>query len=201
MNWNDILPEIIAIGLGGLGGSMGPLLLVRRPAIQQKLTRLNGLVLSAIVLALVVPGVFVVVRFVQSVRDGLGDNSNGFEITPGTAFLAALAVGLPFAAPHLVVAWLEGRKTEENAQKAKKATRRERQEYINKLREDLSRFGEGKSLELSLDGEKGSILLVKGDLDRQAGDRFTAALRPDLAAFGFKRVEGTGPSGNWWSKV
>lgn len=201
MSWQDLLPQIVAIGAGGLLGSMGPVWLFRRSAVLNRIAAMKGWMVALSSLLLVVPGAIVIWRFVVAIQAGMQDQELGFEVSAPIAFGAALAVGLPFAAPHLVVLWLEQRRAEKKARKAHKATRQERLEYIAKLKEDLGRYGDGAEVVLSLEGEKGTVLRVDGDLDRTRGERFTAALRGDLLELGFKRVEGGKGTGKWWSKV
>ena len=53
----------------------------------------------------------------------------------------------------------------------------------------------------SIGGNGGTILKLEGDFSAKEGERLTDALREDLKSLGFKRVEGKGAGGDWWSRV
>ena len=53
----------------------------------------------------------------------------------------------------------------------------------------------------SVGGDGDRMLIFEGDLRSDQGEKLVAALRHEMKDLGFKRVEGKGPSGTWWTKV
>ena len=45
------------------------------------------------------------------------------------------------------------------------------------------------------------VLYFEGDLASDQGEKLVAALRSEMKELGFKRVEGKGPRGDWWTNV
>jgi hypothetical protein len=115
-----------------------------------------------------------------------------------------LAVGLPLSIPAVFSAWSTFRQESraERRRRARSASPDERLEYAQGLAGQIREVSpERAGLEARLAGEKQTVLLFEGPLERDEGDRLVAAFRHELRDLGFQRVEGKGASGDWWSRV
>ena len=124
--------------------------------------------------------------------------------SPFQLLLLGLAIGLPCSAPSVLYARHELRRiaSEKEARKRKPPSRAERVQYARELATQIRDVSPERSgLSASVSGEDGEVLVFEGPLERPEGDRLVAALRGDLGDRGFKRVEGEGEGGKWWSRV
>jgi len=97
---------------------------------------------------------------------------------------------------------LRRRASEKEARKSKPPSRAERVKYARELATQIRDVSPERSgLSAAVSGEDGEVMVFQGPLERAEGDRLVAALRADLTDRGFKRVEGEGAAGKWWSRV
>lgn len=202
MDFRELLPHIVAMLGGGLATSLGLGVLARRGRGRALLGRTKlwaMLLLSTVSVGGLVGGFFWIFRKLTDSADSVG-----LLGSPWSFLLFGAVAGLPFSLPALWVAWSEERPEKKAAQreKVKKATKADRLAYAQDLARQIQEFALTKrEITASVRGEKGNVLVFEGDLERQEGDRLTAALRADLEQLGFERIEGEGPKGNWWSRV
>ena len=200
--FRDLAPHIVTMLLGGLASSLGLGVLIRRPRGKAFLSRVEwwGLALFAVAsVATLVGGFYWLFRRLSEIP-AVG---SGFP-SPFAFLLIGLGAGLPFSLPGALFAWSEQRpeKVAARERKAKAASRKDRLKYAQELVGQLKELSPtAREITATVEGDKGKVLVLKGDLDRQEGDRLVAALRGDLSDFGFQRVEGEGPKGKWWSRV
>jgi hypothetical protein len=198
----DLIPHLSALLFGGLLSSFGLTALARRPGGRRVLGRINvwGItVFGILAVGGLVGGFF---WLFAGIREGLGaESAIG---SPMSYLLFGLVTGLPLSLPGVITAWSDARpeKVEARARKAKAATEQDRREFARNLVRQIEEFADvPRTISASLTGEDGTVLAFEGDLERKEGDKLVAALRGDLQANGFKRVEGEGPKGKWWSRV
>ena len=119
-------------------------------------------------------------------------------------FLAfGIAVGLPFTLPTVTGVWRFPRLEKVRArQKKKPVSRQQRLDFANDLQRQLQEFtDDSRDIHVELQGEKGAVLFIKGGLSREEGEKLVAALRHDIDAHAFQRVEGDGEKGKWWVRI
>ena len=61
--------------------------------------------------------------------------------------------------------------------------------------------GDTRTIKVELQGDEGTVLFLQGEITRQEGERLVAALRTDIDAVDFRRVEGKSEKGKWWVRV
>ncbi len=203
MQLSDFAPQLLALLAGALISSLGPGIWVRRPRGRAWLSRVGGWALTAFVtVSLAVAAVAVywgysrIVAIPETLTPVLG--------TPLQLLALGLAVGLPCSTPSVLYARHELRRlaSEKEARKNKPPSRAERVKYARELATQIREVSPERSgLSATVSGEDGEVLVFEGPLERREGDRLVAALRADLEDRGFKRVEGEGPGGKWWSRV
>lgn len=112
-------------------------------------------------------------------------------------------MGLPFTLPAVTALWRDHRAEAARAVKKKKpASRQDRLEFAKDLERQLREYvGDSRTITVGLDGEEGTVLLLRGEVTREEGERLVAALRGDIGAVDFRRVEGKSEKGNWWVRV
>lgn len=198
----DLLPQMAALLFGGLLSSFGLTAMARRPAGQAFLGRIKVWGVAAFAVLAVGGLVGGFYWLFAGLREGLdADSSVG---SPLSYLLLGVVTGLPLSLPGVISVWSEARpeKAEARARKAKAATEQDRREFARGLVRQIEEFADvPRKVSASLTGEGGTVLLFQGDLKRQEGDKLVAALRSELQANGFTRVEGEGPTGKWWSRV
>ncbi len=198
----DLIPHMAAMLFGGLTSSFGLAWLARKPRSQSFLSRVKGWGMA--VFAVVTVGGLVGGFYWLFSRIGEGFAVEATVGSPLNYLLLGLVTGLPLSLPGVITAWSDARpeKAEARARKAKAATRQDRLEFAQDLVRQIEEYAEARrEVSASLIGEKGEVLVLKGDLERHEGDKLVAALRSELQEHGFTRVEGEGPKGKWWSRV
>ncbi len=61
--------------------------------------------------------------------------------------------------------------------------------------------GDTRTIQVELQGDEGNVLYFRGEITREEGERLVAALRADIDAVDFRRVEGRSEKGKWWVRV
>ena len=106
--------------------------------------------------------------------------------------------------PGVVFAWSDAR-TKEKAQKKRRdfvPTKDDRRKFADDLVRQIKEVSpKPREVRASVGGDGGRVLMLEGEIDAAEGERLTAAIRADLAALAFKRVEGKHGSREWWSRV
>lgn len=151
-----------------------------------------------LVLAMVVVGLGWVLRSLI----GSLNNEVLFD-SPWVFFTFGVVMGLPFTLPAATTVWRQKREEQIRAvRKRKPASRRERLEFAQDLERQLREYvGDTRTIQVELQGDEGTVLCFRGEVTRQEGERLVAALRGDIEAVNFRRVEGKSEQGKWWVRV
>jgi hypothetical protein len=121
--------------------------------------------------------------------------------TPGGMLLFGLLVGLPFSLPTLIAVWSDETGLKKKP-RAAPATKDDRRAFAEKLAKQIVEVSErGTEVTATVGGDGGRVLFFDGDLAADQGEKLVAALRSEMKELGFKRVEGKGPKGAWWTTV
>jgi hypothetical protein len=123
--------------------------------------------------------------------------------SPWFFFAFGLVMGLPFTLPAVTTVWRQKREEQTRAaRKRKPASRRERLAFAQDLERQLREYvGDTRTIQVELQGDDGTVLCFRGEVTRQEGERLVAALRGDIEAVDFRRVEGKSEQGKWWVRV
>ncbi len=204
MNSTELLPILglsMLILAGGIVSSFGAnsLFRSRRGRALVRRWRWWGLAMYYLgVVGVVVVGLGWVLRTIVANldNDALLD-SPWFFVTFG------VVMGLPFTLPAVTGIWREHREeTARAARKKKPASRQDRLELAKDLERQLREYvGDSRTITVELDGDEGTVLLFRGEVTREEGERLVAALRRDIDAVDFRRVEGKSAKGKWWVRV
>ena len=112
-----------------------------------------------------------------------------------------VVMGLPFTLPAVTTVWRATQEAKRPKQKQKPASRQQRLEFAKDLERQLREYGDVADLHVELQGDKGTILLIRGNISREQGERLVGALRADMKAVNLHRVEGSAEGGKWWVRV
>ncbi len=123
--------------------------------------------------------------------------------SPWFFFTFGVVMGLPFTLPAVTGVWRQHREQLARAEKKKKPTsRQERLEFAMGLERQLKEYvGDTRTIQVELQGDEGNVLCFRGEITREEGERLVAALRADIDAMDFRRVEGRSEKGKWWVRV
>jgi hypothetical protein len=200
---SDLFKPFAALLVGGAISSLGPGFMVRRARFKARLMGLHGrAIASYTVISVLIAGTAIYWFFAQ-VREAAESGSTEFGSTLSYMFFG-LAVGLPLSVPAVFSAWSTFKKESraERRRRTKGATSDERLSYAEGLAKQIREVSpDRRMLTAGLSGDQGKVLLFDGPLERKEADRLVAAFRGELRDLGFKRVEGKGASGDWWSRV
>ncbi len=186
---------------GGLVGSFGANTVVRSRMGRAFVIKWRwwGLAIYyVIVMTIVVAGLGWVLRSLVANLD-----ANPLFESPWFFFTFGVVMGLPFTLPAVTGVWRQHREAQERAEKKKKpASRQERLEFAKDLERQLREYvGDTRLIKVDLQGAEGTVLFLQGEITRQEGERLVAALRADIDAVDFRRVEGKSEKGKWWVRV
>lgn len=194
----DLAPQLFFLLVGGLAASLGPGWWAGRWG-RARLARTGGWVVALASLGLVAVaagGLYWMVR-------DLGERflAGPATISPLRFLLAGILVGLPLSLPTVLASWHGARRDSRKPARAP-ATRDERRAFADRIGQQIrDATRPPREVEASIVGDGGRVLLLEGDLKREEGDRLVAALRGELEELGFKRVQGKGTGGDWWTRV
>ncbi len=88
------------------------------------------------------------------------------------------------------------------SREGKAASPEHRRQYARELEYQVcSVTGPDRPVTVTLEGDRGEILVLRGEIAPGEGDRLARSLRDELIALGFVRIEGKGPRGDWWAPV
>ncbi len=186
---------------GGLLGSFGANTVVRSGMGRAFVTKWRwwGLAIYyLIVMTVVVAGLGWVLRSLVANLD-----ANSLFESPWFFFTFGVVMGLPFTLPAVTGVWRQYLEAQERAEKKKKpASRQERLEFAKDLERQLREYvGDTRAIKVDLQGADGTVLFLQGEITRQEGERLVAALRADIDAVDFRRVEGKSEKGKWWVRI
>jgi hypothetical protein len=150
------------------------------------------------VMGVVVVGLSWVLRTIVTNLDG-----DALLYSPWLFITFGVVMGLPFTLPTVTGIRREHREEAARADKKKKpASRQDRLEFAKDLERQLRDYvGDSRTITVALDGDEGTVLLLGGEVTREEGERLVAALRRDIDAVDFRRVEGNSAKGKWWVRV
>ncbi|MCZ6856688.1 MAG: hypothetical protein O7F70_01680 [Gemmatimonadetes bacterium] len=200
----ELMPIIglsMLILAGGLLGSFGANTVVRSGMGRAFVTKWRwwGLAIYfLVVMTVVVTGLGWVLRSLVANLD----IDSLFE-SPWFFFTFGVVMGLPFTLPAVTGVWRQHREAQARAEKKKKpASRQERVEFAKDLERQLREYvGDTRTIKVELQGDEGTVLFLQGEITRQEGERLVGALRADIDAVDFRRVEGKSEKGKWWVRV
>ena len=192
--------------VGGLVPSVGFMYLARSVRGRALLARTRGRTLA--LLAVLVAGAcaatvyFVTLRVLGSLHQA-GPHRPSYPSAP-VFLLFGLVVGLFLAVPPTVLAWVDERARARARSKRRNhaPTREERRAFAEDLARQIRELSvPRRDVRVTVGGDGDRVLVVEGPLDAQEGEKLTSALRSDLRELGFKRVEGSGGTNDWWTPV
>ena len=186
---------------GGLLSSFGANTVVRSGMGRAFVTRWRWwgvMIYYLIVVAIVVTGLGWVLRSLVVNLD-----ADALFSSPWFFFTFGVVMGLPFTLPAVTGVWRQHREQLARAEKKKKpASRQERLEFAKDLERQLKEYvGDTRTIQVELQGDEGNVLYLRGEITREQGERLVAALRADIDAVDFRRVEGKSEKGKWWVRV
>ena len=186
---------------GGLLSSFGANTVVRSGMGRAFVTRWRWwgvMIYYLIVVAIVVTGLGWVLRSLVVNLD-----ADALFASPWFFFTFGVVMGLPFTLPAVTGVWRQHREQLARAEKKKKpASRQERLEFAKDLERQLKEYvGDTRTIQVELQGDEGNVLYLRGEITREQGERLVAALRADIDAVDFRRVEGKSEKGKWWVRV
>lgn len=204
MDSNQLLPLLglsLLILAGGTVGSLGANSVIRGRFGRAFVRRWRGWGLAlyyVVVMAIVVVGLGWVLRSLVVSLDG-----DAMLDSPWFFFTFGLVMGLPFTLPTVTVVWRQKRVEQTRAERKRKpASRQQRLEFAKDLERQLMEYvGDTRTIQVELQGEEGTVLFLRGEISRQEGERLVTALRGDIDAVDFRRVEGKSEKGKWWVRV
>ncbi len=200
----ELMPVVglsMLILAGGLLGSFGANTVVRSGMGRAFVTKWRwwGLAIYfLVVMTVVVTGLGWVLRSLVA-----NLNTDSLFETPWFFFTFGVVMGLPFTLSAVTGVWRQHRDAQARAEKKKKpASREDRREFAKDLERQLREFvGDTRTIKVELQGDEGTVLFLQGEITRQEGERLVAALRADIDAVDFRRVEGKSEKGKWWVRV
>jgi hypothetical protein len=200
----ELMPLIglsMLILAGGVLSSFGANSVVRSGMGRAFVTRWRwwGLMIYyLIIMAVVVTGLGWVLRSLVANLD-----AESLFDSPWLFFTFGVVMGLPFTLPAVTGVWRQHREQLARAEMKKKPTsRQERLEFAKGLERQLKEYvGDTRTIQVELQGDEGNVLYFRGEITREEGERLVAALRADIDAVDFRRVEGRSEKGKWWVRV
>ncbi len=200
----DLMPVIglsMLILAGGLLGSFGANTVVRSGMGRAFVTKWRWwgvAIYFLVVVTVVVAGLGWVLRSLVA-----NLNTDSLFESPWFFFTFGVVMGLPFTLSAVTGVWRQHRDAQARAEKKKKpASREDRREFAKDLERQLREFvGDTRTIKVELQGDEGTVLLLQGEITRQEGERLVAALRADIDAVDFRRVEGKSEKGKWWVRI
>lgn len=191
----------VATLVGGILGSFGVNALVRSARGRRLIARwrLWGVVVYAvIVMGVVVTGVGWIFRQLLS-----ADDVQRVLGSPWPFMTFGFLGGLPFTIPNVITVW-RSRSPANGDTPRREATVQDRVHFAKDLERQIREFVEdGRQIRVELGGEKRRTLFLHGDITRQQAERLVRALRGEMRAVDFARVEGDGGAkgAKWWVRV
>jgi len=198
----DFAPHIVALIAGGLGTSLGLTYGTRTPRAQAAFLKTKSWVFGLTCLGLAAAGSALAFWIVRSLLAG-GATGPG-TVQPTRLLLLGVAIGIPLGLPGVVFAWSEAKRRDRASKKRREwvPTKDDRRDYAAKiLRQILDVSPRPRTLDATIGGDGGTVLVFEGDIDSKEVERLTEALRADLSDVGFKRVEAKNGTREWWSRV
>ncbi len=200
----DLMPVIglsMLILAGGLLGSFGANTVVRSGMGRAFVTKWRWwgvAIYFLVVVTVVVAGLGWVLRSLVA-----NLNTDSLFESPWFFFTFGVVMGLPFTLSAVTGVWRQHRDAQARAEKKKKpASREDRREFARDLERQLREFvGDTRTIKVELQGDEGTVLFLQGEITRQEGERLVAALRADIDAVDFRRVEGKSEKGKWWVRI
>ena len=199
---DGFLPHLVALMIGGLGGSLGMTYGARTKRALAFLLRLNGVALGVVSAVVVAAGVYGAFRIGSSLLQT--EPTDLAAISVPLVFLLGLSAGLPLGVPGVVAAWFEvqSRAREEAKKRGFVPTKDDRRAYAARiLKQVIEASPRPREINAKIGGDGGTVLRFEGDIDGTEVERLTVALRRDLREVGFKRVEGVKGEKKWWTRV
>lgn len=199
---SDLLPQLVALLAGGLLASLGLGRWARTEGASASLARLGGRGIATLCVLATGLGfgiAYLIGRSLLAVA--LTDPG---AMSPLGLFLLGVAIGVPLGLPGVVAAHHDTvrRSRADQERNARPATRAARLGYAAEIVVQIRELSpRPRTISAEVVGDGGRVLRFEGDIDATEGERLTAALRADLAAVGFERVEGRSGSAEWWSRV
>lgn len=196
------LPHAAALLVGGLAASLAPAQWARGGRGRTVLAAMPGSRWAAILALMSIVSLLVAFLTARSLLSRVGSDLAG---APLWMFLAlGVAIGLPMSIPALATTRRLARQREASLERWKDSppVLADRQEYARDLGEMIQDLAPEKSdVTAEAAGEEGRVLRLVGDIERRSGERLAAALREELEARGFRRVEGGQSGRSWWTRV
>lgn len=186
---------------GGVLGSFGVNALLRTGAGRRLIARwrLWGVFLYAlVVMGVVVTGVGWILQQLLS-----ADDPQRILGSPWPFVAFGFLGGLPFTIPNLVTIW-RARRSPSAETRRRDATVDDRVRFAKDLERQIREFvDDDREIRVELGGANRRTLFLHGDITRQQAERLVGALRAEIQAVDFARVEGDGGAKGtkWWVRV
>lgn len=192
----------LALLLGGLVASLGPAHWARTPAGRSSLGGISDerwpiVVAGWAILPLIVAAA--VVRGLVGAPPASPDDVGVLRM-----LVLGLAIGAPMSLPALITTRKAHLRHQEALERwrAEPAEPEDRDNFAEDLAEMIEEMAPGRPPVTAVaTGEERRVLRLVGDLESRNGEMLTAALRDELEAVGFTRVEGSHAGREWWTRV
>jgi len=197
------LAGLLALTLaGGLIGSLGIPILLRSQRLRSRVIRWKwwGVVLYCCTVAAAIAGVVAWV-YQTVVKDG---GAAGSLDSPWLYLAVGVAAGLPFSLSTILTVRRRAKEAEERKRrrKAKPASRQERVTFAQDLERQLRDYSDDlHDAKVTVRGDKGTVIAIRGNLAREQAERLVNLLRADLEDLGIQRIESADKERNWWVRV
>ena len=202
MDRTSLIALLLLTLAGGMLGSLGvsTLLRSRRGRTVVAGWKWWGLGLYALAV-FAVTAVCVVWAYLSVIRFPETDGSLG---SPWPFFAFGIAAGLPFTLFTAIAVRHQARQIAERTRrrKLKPASRQERIEFAQKLEGQLREYSSDmRDATVKTQGDKGTVLVVRGKVDREQAEKLVNVLRGELQDLGIERVESGEADKSWWVRV
>ena len=145
--------------------------------------------------------VFTVWAYSSVIQNPEPDGSLG---SPWPFFAVGVAAGLPFTLFTAIAVRHQAKQVAERSRKRKlkPASRQERLEFAKKLEGRLREYSKDlRNATVKVQGAKGTVLAVRGKIEREQAERLVNVLRGELEDLGIERVESAEGEKGWWVRV
>ena len=198
----SLITLLIITLAGGMLGSLGVSTLLRSRRGRAIVVQWKWWGLGLYALGVVaVTAAFVAWAYHSVIRNPEPDGSLG---SPWPFFAFGIAAGLPFTLFTAIALRHQGRQAADRSRKRKlkPASRQERIEFAKKLEGQVRDYSDDlRNATVKVQGEEGTVLVVRGKINREQAERLVNVLRCELQDLGIERVESGDAEKSWWVRV
>ncbi len=202
MDRTSLIALLVLTLAGGMLGSLGVSTLLRSRRGRAIVVHWKWWGLGLYALAVVaVTAAFVMWAYHSVIRNPEPDGSLG---PPWPFFAFGMAAGLPFTLFTAIAVRHQAKQYEERSRKRKlrPASHQERIEFAKKLEGQVRDYSDDlRNATVKVQGKEGTVLVVRGKINREQAERLVNVLRGELQDLGIERVESGDAEKSWWVRV